>query len=312
MHTKLKLFKPAAFLLIATALLSCKKIEEFNKDPDITPLKEGFQISAAVGHCASLAHMAFNGQPLPENVSFQSGSNSEYPGSGILYVNVSDNYPLPYNQNIGDIIIAGLWDNTGGGGVISIIFADVNLFTQDFKFYGIHTVPVAKRHTTGELITVFAEQDIVIGEGSDTLMNLSLSRPEFNMELERAESERPEDVFVAVQQNVWFLTIDQNEPADVYDDSYEINGGGQMAKVADDAGGITYHAMIKTQYNFANCSFNPINGVGFIQNIQAGSSFDFGNITLEFHPSCDGKAKVKVGTGEYLGANGKNVNLHFN
>lgn len=302
----------AYFFLVTILFTSCKKIDKFNKDPDIAPLKQGFQACAAVGYCASLAYMAFNGEALPENVVFQKNSNSEYSSAGIIYVNVSDAYPLPFNKKTGDIIIAGVWDEISGGGVMSVVFGDINLIAGDFKFYGIHTVPVATRKETGELVTVFAEQDVVIGEGSDTLLNLSLSRPQFNFEQERLESERPGDVFAAVKQNVWFVTIDQNMPSAIYDDSYEINGGGQLVMAGEDEAGITYHAMIKTQYNYVDCAANPTNGIGFIQHIKAGSSLDFGNITLEFRPSCDGTARVKIGTGEYISANGKNVNLNFN
>jgi hypothetical protein len=57
---------------------------------------------------------------------------------------------------------------------------------------------------------------------------------------------------------------------------------------------------------------NPTSGVAFIQNLQAGSTIDLGNITLDFHSTCDGKASVLVATGKYLGSNGKDILLGWN
>jgi hypothetical protein len=298
-------------LLIFTAIFSCKKIDEFNQGPEIQPLRQGFQASAAIGYCASLASAAFHGEALPANVSFETKTPAEgYTGAGILHVQISNDYPLPFNTGIGDIYIAGLWNNDSG--VISIILADVDLLDAQAKFYGLYTVPVMKQ-VSGEILTVFAEQDIIIGEGSDTLMNLSLSNPKFTTELDRLNEPRPTDTFVAIKQNVWFIDIDQSgTPSDVYDDEFEINGGGQIAQASSNSGGLLYHAMIETQFTYSNCSINPTHGTAFIQNLKAsGSSIDLGNITLDFHSDCDGRAKVIVATGKYVTSNGKNISLDF-
>jgi hypothetical protein len=297
--------------LIFASIFSCKKIDEFNQAPEIQPLRQGFQASAAIGYCASLASTAFHGGSLPANVSFETKTPAEgYTGAGILHIQVSQEYPLPFNSGIGDIYIAGLWNNDSG--VISIILADVNLIEGEAKFYGLYTVPVMKKET-GKIVAVFAEQDIIIGQGSDTLMNLSLSQPKFATELERLNEPQPTDTFIAIKQNVWFINIDQSgTPSDLYDDAFEINGGGQIAQASSSSGGLLYHAMIETQFTYSNCSINPTHGTAFIQNLKAsGSSIDLGNITLDFHSDCDGKAKVVVATGKYVTSNGKNISLGF-
>lgn len=303
-------------LLLLFGLLSfdaCRKIEELKKDPEMVPLQQGFKVSAAIGYCASLAAMAFNDQPLPDNVIFDKGGNSQYSSSGLILVNVDKNNPLPFNDHVGQIIIGGLWDNTDGGGVISIIFSDLDILSAEFKFYGIHTVPVMKKQNSEDLLTVFAEQDIVIGEGSDTIINLGLSRIAFDTELDRLDSQQPNDAFAAIKQNVWFVNIDQQSTfPDIYDDYYLINGGGQILETSGTSGGIVYHALIETGYSYSSCNINPLNGVGFIQNIKAGTGVDLGNIILDFHSECDGQAKVRFASGEYLTSNGKDVNLNFN
>ena len=167
--------------------------------------------------------------------------------------------------------------------------------------------------SNGEITTVFAEQDIIIGEGSDTLLNLSLSKPVFNQELLRLNSGPSLDMFTLVKQNVWFITIDQKStPSEILDDEFRITGGGQIVSASAGSGGILYHALINTHFNYSQCSFNPILGTGFIQNLQAsGSSIDLGNITMDFHSSCDGRAQVAFATGKYISANGKFVNLNW-
>ncbi len=291
---------------------SCSKIKELRDDPDLTPLQQGFKATSAINYCASLAVMAFQGESLPPQVRVSSGSGNEYSQSIIMYVEAGDDFPVPFNGHIGEVIIAGIWDANQESGVISIIFGDLDIFNGEVQFYGMHTVPVKRKFNSERFITAFAQQDVVIGQGSDTLLNLGLiPRIEFDKELERLEEEQPDDVFVAVSQNVWFTQFYQNDPADLYDDSYEVNGGGQIAEAANSSGGITYHALIETKYDIDNCNLNPSSGTGFIQNIKAGEGVDLGHISLDFHSECDGKADVKFATGKYVSSNGRAVNIHF-
>ena len=315
-YTKIPAFSVFIFLTAIILLFSCKKAKEINQDPEIEPLKHGFKVSAAVGYCASLANSLFRGEDLPDNVIFQSGSNEDYSGSGIMYVTINSNYPLPFNSNIGQIIIPCLWntnyDNTEYSGVISTIFTDINILESKYEFRGIHTIPVIELET-GDILTLFAEQDIIIGEGSDTLLNLNLSNPQFNLELARLESEQPNNAFAAVKQNAWFISVDQNNTtSDIYDDEFTVNGGGQIASVASESGGILYHAMIGANFIHKTCELNPIGGVGFIQNLQVGAQLDLGHIFLNFHDLCDGKAFVEVATGKYITSNRRDVNINFN
>lgn len=308
-NSSVLLTRTTIFLLVILCLsLSCNKLDELTQEPELGPLNHGFKSSAAIAYCVSLATRAFQNETLPSNVIFNKTTTSGYSGSGLLYVSVTKENPMPLNKEIGDVVIAGLWD--GNAGVISIVFADLDILSGDSKFYGIHTIPIIKQ-TNGEIVTLFAEQDIVIGEGSDTLLQLGLSKAKFNTELDRLDSEKPGDVFVAVTQNVWHITLDQNigQPLQT---TYEVTGGGQILSASNTSGGIVYHAMINTRFSFDECSLNPLAGTAFIQNIQAGSALDLGNILLEFHSSCNGKAEVKLATGKYLGVNGKDIRLKWN
>jgi hypothetical protein len=294
------------------SLLGCNKFKELKNDPDISPLQQGFKTSASIGYCTSLAVMAFQGQQLPANVIFNQGNNTEFSQSGILYVKVDIDNLLPFNHNIGDIIIAGIWDNEKESGVISIIFGDLDIFEGKYKFYGIHTVPFGRKRDSNRFITLFAQQDIVIGEGSDTLLNIGLSRVQFDSEMGRLEEEQPTDVFAAIQQNVWFIQFDQEDPTNLYVDYFEINGGGQIVSATNSEGRNTYHALLETKYDYENCNLNPEAGHAFIQNLKAGEGIDLGNIFLDFHSTCNGKGDVTFATGKYIGSNGRDINLRFN
>jgi hypothetical protein len=289
--------------------IGCNKLDQLDDDPELQPLTYGFQASAAIAYCASLTVSAFKGEALPSNVTFDPSSKDGYDGAGIIHIDVSPSNPLPFNSHTGDIFIAGLWN--GNSGVISIVFADIDILSSDFEFYGLHTVPVFL-NPNGDITTLFAEQDIVIGQGSDTLLNLSLSNPKFQLEQNRLNNPRPNDFFTAIAQKVWYMEIDRNNLSTVFDDAVTLTGGGQVLEARSTSGGILYHALIDTEFNYQHCSQNPTDGTAFIQNIKVGSSTDLGNITFGFRDECDGKANVIVATGKYVGSNGRNINLNWN
>jgi hypothetical protein len=294
------------FWLTAISFLSCNKLDQVNQKAELAPLEQGFKASAAIGYCASIVKSAFNGDALPANVQFSPQTKSGFTGAGILHVAVDANNPLPFNRNIGDVVIAGLWN--GNGGVISILFANIDLISAQYKFYGLYTVPVFK-DVNGNLTVVFVQQDIIIGNGQDTIINLSLSKPKFDAILaDPVYNSVSHDPFVAVKQNAWQIIIDQNStPSNFHDDLFSVTGGGQILETASSSGGILYHALIEV--GFGACTLNPTSGIGFVQNFKVGSTFDLGNFTLDFHGKCDGRAKVFVASGKYLGSTGTDIAL---
>jgi hypothetical protein len=163
---------------------------------------------------------------------------------------------------------------------------------------------------------MFTKQDIIIGNGSDTLLDMSnITDVVFNTKISQLDSEKPNDTFVAVKQNVWFINVDQNKTySDVYDDNITINGGGQIAEVVGVSGGVIYHAMIGTKINYSVCNKNPIDGIAFSQNFKAGGEayIDLGNSILSFRNMCDGKAHVVVSTGKYMTYSNKDISLNLN
>ena len=227
-----------------------------------------------------------------------------------MIVNIYDSYPLPFNSYKGQLTIAGVWN--GSGGVITALFTDMDMLGS-FKFFRcIHTIPIMDMGN-GNIMTLFAEQDVIMGQGSDTLLHLNMEIAWINMEMDRLETGLPANAFVAAQQNVWFVTANRNSTLqNFYDDEYTVNGGGQIAKATSNSGGVIYHALIDAKFNFASCERNPVSGIGFIQNVEVGTEIDLGHIMLGFHDHCDGKADVDFAAGKYLSSNFNTVNLYFN
>jgi len=130
--------------------------------------------------------------------------------------------------------------------------------------------------------------------------------------MNRLDAPKPNDLYVAVKQNVWFIDIDQaGTYSDPYDDDIVVNGGGQIAEIKGESGGILYHAMIDTKINYSECSHNPVRGSALSQNFKSGDDLiiDLGNTLLSFHDNCDGKVHVDFASGKYVFYNGKDISL---
>lgn len=285
-------------------LNSCSKYKEYSQKPELESLRQGLKTSVAIGYCASVATSAHQGKALPKNVRFDSNS-------GLIYISIDENNPLPFNKNVGDIIIASHWSNNSG--IMVILFANIDILGGQVKLYGINMVPFMERDEEEGIWAMFAKQDIILGNGSDTILNLSnLNDFVFNTQLARLNQEKPTDAFVAVKQNFWFINVDRAKTYDnLYDDNITVSGGGQIAEVKGASGGIIYHALIGAKVNYSICSKNPIDGYALSQNFKAGGEpyIDLGNSFLSFHSTCDGMVHVDVSTGKYISYNNKNIDL---
>ncbi len=294
-------------VLLVLLFFSCNKFKEYNQKPELESLQQGLKTSAAIAYCTSVVMSVVEGHDLPANVIYEKNT-------GLIYIRIDDNYPLPFNKNIGDIVIAFNWSGTAG--LMSVLFANIDLLGGNVKLYGLHLVPFMKQSEEEGIWAMLEKQDIIIGNGSDTLLDMSnITDVVFNTKVSQLNAEKPNDAFVAVKQNIWFINIGQNETyANVYDDNITISGGGQIAEVKGTSGGIIYHAMIETKINYSICNMNPIDGFAFLQNFKAGGEpyIDLGNSLLSFHNTCDGKAHVDISTGKYMTYNNKYISLNLN
>jgi len=290
---------------MAILFCSCGKLTDYRQAPELESLQQGIKTSAAIGYCASIVTSAFKGDALPDNVSFDKSS-------GLIHIIIDESHPLPFNTNDGEIVIACLWN--GDGGVMSVLLGNLDILGGKAKLTGFYTVPII-RADDEKIETLFAREDIILGNGSDTLLNLStVTLPVFNTELNRLNTTMPSDVFVAVKQNVWFVNVDRNNTvSDPYDDYVTVTGGGQIAEARGASGGVIYHALIDAKLNYSICDKNPVSGHALTQNFKAGGEpyIDLGNSYLSFHQNCDGKAHIELSTGKYLLYNNTDIDLNI-
>jgi hypothetical protein len=300
-HKVLQLFRTAV-LTVLLILGSCTFSIERNCEPELVSLRQGLKTSVAIGYCASVSMSVHNGSALPSNVILT-------PGSGIIRVHPDAAHPVPFNKNAGDILIATLWN--GDDGIMSVMFTGFNVPGSSAGLFGLYAVPL-KRMPGGTLKAFYARQNIILGHGSDTIMNLSSALLDSRLDL--TETEYPDDIFVAVKQNFWIVTIDQNNTSsNPYDDFIITDGGGQIAEAEGEEGGVVYHALINARVNYSLCSMNPVSGMALTQNFKAGGEplIDMGNSVLSFHSACDGKAHIDFSSGKYSGYSNKDILLEI-
>lgn len=310
-------------IILAIAIIlffsSCRKaILRQYEDPEIQSLRDGISASVSVGYCTSVAYSFFKGEELPDNVVVVSQKEDSGVKSVILQVVINDSYQLPLNSSVGQITIAGTWEEKGSweqnGGVISVLFTDIDILSSNYDFVGFYTLPIQELED-GKIRTLFGGQDLVFGETPDDLIIFGFSTDVVQFELDRFDENNPNVGEIAlIDQNVWFTKIDRNNTSfNIYDDEYTIDGGGQIYGGLSNIGGFLFHAILGAKYRYSNCQLNPTSGVGFIQNIKTDSSgdIDLGHAFLDFHDSCDGKAHVKVATGKYLLSIDKDIDLEL-
>lgn len=305
MHLNIKI--TVTLLLILQILISCKKAKEYFHDPESEPIAQVVKTAAAIGYSASIAMSVMSGEQLPNVIT--TGDCADFPCTSISLVNVSsDNQVLFSGGSIGEITIAALWPDEDAG-ILSIIFTDIDISTHTFTLLSVHTVPVIKKED--KIMVVFAGNDINIGSDSETLLNLDLSEGEIEFEMERLENERPGELDIAVEQNAWFIDIDQKgTPDNFIDDSYSVTGGGQIVEVTSASGGIIQQAMMNVELSPV-CQRNPISGFALIKNtsVEEKKIPELGTAIMNFHNSCNGKADIKLATGVYIKSNGRSIPL---
>lgn len=305
MFAKAKIY--ISLILILVFLCSCKKVKEYFHDPETEPVRQAIKTSAAIGYSVSVAMSVMAGEQVQHVIS--TGDCSGFPCTFLLYININRDNPLLFSEGeVGEIIVAGLRPDEDAA-IMTIVFTDINISTQSFNLLSVHTIPVIKEED--RIMIVFSEMDINIGSGSDALLELDLSQQEIDSEISRLDRERPEDLYVAVEQNAWFINVNQkNTFADFSDDSYSITGGGQIIEVTGASGGIIQQAMLQVQIE-SGCQRNPVYGYALIKNTSAEERKfpELGTAIFDFHHACDGMADITLATGVYLRSNGKSVPL---
>jgi hypothetical protein len=99
----------------------------------------------------------------------------------------------------------------------------------------------------------------------------------------------------------WIVDVDDMNTAGFSDDKYTITGGGQYIETSSGAGSILQLGMANVVMG-AGCALSPVSGLAALNEVSSSDSqLVVATAALAFGTnSCDGRAKVLAGTGNYL------------
>lgn len=295
-------------ILVTLTGSSCKKVKEYFRDPDTGNLTETIQTAVTTGYAASLAVASVSGQTFPNVTTIR--SNAGYPCTTLMQVDLqAESGFLASTEKASGITIAALWaDETCG--ILTLLFTDYQSETSTFDLLAIKTVPVILDED-GLLRVALASQDICLNPDQESILQINLSTLEIESEYMRLDHPCPDDVYVAIEQDAYVITVDRNAtPTNIVDDDYTITGGGQLIEVDNHDGEILQQGLLGITIA-PSCQQNPISGMALIRAVGIKDSKlpELGTALLEFSSGCTGTARVMLATGMYAGANNKAISL---
>ncbi|MCX6256936.1 MAG: hypothetical protein NTW49_03415 [Bacteroidia bacterium] len=307
--------KPLIYLAMAVLLLfsSCiDKLNNFFKKPPVTPVSQTIKTSVALGFAASVAWSYFKGYNLPyTNISVNNSTTA-------IYLDASQCYPFRYSSDhFGEMVILAV-KISDDIAIMSVLFTRTDIYAGKFVLRDVITFPVINRDN--QITVVYTEEDINIGGGPDTTMEINLSQDQINIELLKLSTPKPTDENIAIKQDAWIIDVNTNgTPDDFSDDIYTINGGAQKmaVNINETATSTSVYQLAMIQTIFSDqCLSNPSAGYALLQLVdlsQGGNgtlnSLVMGTTLFTFHDNCDGNAEITVATGNYITSTGDNIFL---
>ena len=308
-------FRP--FIILFTILIfSCERMERtaddvsgFFRPPPIEPVTRIIKISSAVGYCSAVIMAAEQGYAIPDATIV--GKN----GQTLVYLHPNHEFPFPYIDNEGEIIIVSLKideDLT----IMSLFFTKVNEMEEGFHLHNVETFPVI--YEEDRITAVYAGNDVNVSDNMS--LEISMDPGWINIEINRLDIKRPGTEEVAIDQNAWIVDVyHKGTPGNLMDDDYSLTGGQQKVEV----GNYTFHsstsvmqmAMIETILTTA-CIQNPSSGFAVLRETDVKTSTDnrlkdlvLGTVFFTFHDECDGLVKIPLATGNFVTSIGKEYDL---
>jgi len=149
--------------------------------------------------------------------------------------------------------------------------------------------------------------DISFNPDTEAILSLNLTTLEIESEWLRLDAPLPNDVYVAVLQNAYFIEIQTNNTRNsLMDDEFAITGGGQLIEVDGNAAEITQQAMVNIKV-IPGCLLNPVQGTALLKvtGLEEQGFPELGTVILDCESNCDGTARVLLATGMYAASNGR-------
>jgi hypothetical protein len=295
-------------LLLILSCISCRKINDYFRDPETSVITETIHSTTLTGYAANISMSLINGHSF--DFASISRSNPGFPCSAVIQMDMDVSGYKYTTEKADHITIAGLWADSSTA-VLSIIYTGYHTHSNTLDIVGIETIPVI---LDGNYLHVaLAGQDISLNPDEQSLLAINLTTFQIESELLRLDMPRPGDVYVAVLQKAYFIDINtKGTHQDPDDDDYTISGGGQLVEVFGNDAEIVQQAMVDVKVG-PGCILNPVSGMALIKvtGLEEKGFPELGTAVLEFSESCSGSAKVFAATGMYVGSNGKDIEFYL-
>lgn len=276
-------------------------IERFDVPPDTEPLVAVIKSAVPLAHIVTAATAEMFG----EDIDFAAANITctTFPCAVAADVTLSnDSIIRPYTSAT-SAQVAALWSSQTQGVMVVLLYGGT-AGSPNYQVQSVHSFPVSRRGS--DLLIAFADIDIDIsGEADDPA---ALTANEIARELERLDTPIPTDYEVALGMDGWVVDVlTQGSSNDLNDDRILISGGGQYVAVDGTAVDVYQLGLVGVEMD-ATCTQNPLDGLAVIQAVDT-REFIFGQAVLEFDRVCDGRARVMIANGNYIGTIGDRIDL---
>ena len=275
----------------------------FDVPPDTEPLVAVVKSAVPLSHVVTAATAEMFGEDI--EFAEANGTCTEFPCAVVADVTISDDSVVRPYTSVNSAHVAALWQSQNQA-VMVVLLSDGTFGSPNYQVQSFHSFPVSREGSNLRL--VFADIDIDIsGEADDPA---ALAADEIARELERLNTPVPTDYEVALGMDAWAVeVITQGSSNDLSDDHFFISGGGQYVAVAATNVSVYQLGLVRVEIDAA-CTRNPVDGLAVIQAVDTRERI-FGQAVLGFESACDGRAKVVVANGNYIGTIGDYVDLPF-
>ncbi|KPK87848.1 MAG: hypothetical protein AMS27_01185 [Bacteroides sp. SM23_62_1] len=305
-------------ILIPILIFSCDRMDrtadevtDFFRPPPVDPVTRIIKISSTVGYCAVAGMAASQGCTIPN------ATIMERNGHTLVYLHPDHEFPFPFINSDGDIIIINLKLDEDLA-IMSLFFTESIKMEEGFYLSSMETFPVI--YEEDRITAVYAGNDVNVS--NDVSLEIDMDPLWIDIEIGRLDVERPQTEEVAIDQNAWIVDVyHKGTPWNLMDDNYILTGGQQKVEV----GNYTFHsstsvmqmAMIETILTTA-CLQNPSSGFAVLREIEVNTSSDnhlkdlvLGTVFFTFHQECDGLVKIPLATGNFVTSIGKEYDLRL-
>lgn len=278
-------------------------VERFNVPPDTEPLVAVVKSAVPLAYVVTAATAAMFG----EDIDFAEANTTctEFPCAVAAEVILSDDSIVRSYTSATSAHVAALWPDQNQGVMVVQLFGGTFGSTH-YQVHSLHSFPVSRNGSN--LLMAFADIDIdILDEADDPA---ALAANEIARELERLNTPAPTDYEIALGMDAWVVeVITQGTSNDQSDDRTVISGGGQYLAIDGTAVDLYQLGLVEVEMD-ATCTQNPLGGLAVIQAVDTREQV-FGQAVLDFDQVCDGRARVVVANGNYIGTIGDYIRLPF-